>query len=292
KENINFFINLNVENNITKNDLKIYFDNKNTRKVLINNKKPDSNYLYKIINTIIYYPAEINYLNLYPIFRRNLIDRSIFLIDNDYLNDIKLYNKILQNRNLYLKENKNYFDPWIDQHIKYSEKIIKKRILFIERINDVFSSLLKDKKVSEKYELKYKKYDIETIKEYLYKKFKVLEKKEKIKGFTLFGPHVDNFIFCIDGQNISDISSEGQKKYFLLFYKYSQYLDYIKYNDDYPILLFDDYSSELDSKRKNSFFDNLFNENCQIFLTTTDLPKNIKVCANLYEVKNGQFNII
>ncbi|MCW8858947.1 MAG: DNA replication and repair protein RecF, partial [Deltaproteobacteria bacterium] len=136
----NFFIEVNCINNLSNNNLKIYLDKKNNKKILLNNKKPEAINLFKTINTIIYYPSEINLLSLYPLFRRNLIDRSIFFIDNQYINEIKKYNKILKQRNFFLKKEDNKYDPWKDQLIEYSVKIIKRRIEYINRINGKFKS--------------------------------------------------------------------------------------------------------------------------------------------------------
>lgn len=292
KDKSNLNIDIDIKNKITKNNLKISFDKQNKKNIKINNNKPEFKNLYNIINIIFYYPAEINYLNLYPIYRRNLIDRSIFHIDNNYIYDIRKYNKILKNRNIFLKNKKVSYDPWIDQLINCSINIIKKRIDYINRINKKFNILFLNKIIEEKYFIKYKLYEIDSIKNDLYNRFKDVEYKEKLNGYTLFGPHTDNFNFFINDNNIKNYSSEGQKKFFLLSYKYSQSLDYIDYHKENPIMLFDDYSTELDNYRKNSYFNTLLNSKSQIFITTTRIPDNIPIDTTIFEVKNGCIQLL
>ena len=54
--------------------------------------------------------------------------------------------------------------------------------------------------------------------------------------------------------------------------------------NEYPILLLDDFMSELDEKRKNNFLNNM--EKMQIIITCTDDININKI--NKYKVKSGE----
>jgi DNA replication and repair protein RecF len=287
KNNLN--INLDVVNNNVNNNIKIFLDNKNKKNIIINNKKPDESIFYKILNSIIYYPDEIIYLKTYPLYRRNLIDRSIFFINNEYIYLFKKYLKCLKQRNIFLKLRNNQNDIWRDNLIEYASLIIKERITYINKINDILSSYY-DYKLNELYSIKYSNYKDEKIKDYLLIKFKKNEKKEKECGYTLVGPHIDDFTFTLNDNDINKYSSEGQKRSFLLCYKQAQLKLYKDIYGYYPVLLFDDMGSELDLSRKTSFFYKILENSGQVFITTMDIPDIANKDIKIFKVDNGNFS--
>jgi len=285
----NLFINIAIINNEVTNTLKISLNNKNIKKISINNKKPDNKNFYRFLNSIIYFPDEISYLKNYPAYRRNLIDRSIFFIDNNYINIFKKYTKCLKQRNIFLKS-ADENDIWKDQLIEYAYLIINKRIDYVEKINNYLNFLNKKDKTKEKYSVEYNKYKKERIKDDLFINFKKNNLKEKKYGFTLTGPHIDDFIFSVNNNNINKYSSEGQKRSLLLSYKQAQLLDYKDIYGYYPILLFDDMGSELDSSRKTNIFNRILDDSGQVFITTMDIPDTDKNKTKIFEVDNGDFS--
>ena len=131
------------------------------------------------------------------------------------------------------------------------------------------------------------------MKSYLAHEFQHLitfNQKERKYGFTLTGPHIDDFIFSINNNNINMYSSEGQKRSLLLNYKQAQLLDYNDNYGYYPILLFDDMGSELDSYRKTNIFNRILNNSGQVFITTMDIPEINKDKTTIFEVVDGHFS--
>lgn len=287
-KNNKFSINTIIKNNKVSNNLKISLDYKNSKKIILNNKKPENKNIYKILNSIIYYPDEISYLNAYPSYRRNLIDKSIFYIDNEYINIFRKYTKCLKQRNIFLKSTDNDNDIWKDQLIEYGYSLITERIGYIDKINNYFNMLICKNEIKENYSIEYSKYNIKNIKDDLFNKFLAYENKEKKYGYTLVGPHLDDFSFLVDGNNINKYSSEGQKRSLLLSYKQAQLLDYKDNYGYYPILLFDDIGSELDSSRRKTIFEKIVDNSGQIFITTTDFPDNNS--NKIFEVNQGEFS--
>ncbi len=277
-----FKITLNV-NNITSNKIECFLNKKNSKEIKINNKKPTRYQLYDLLSCIIIFNDEISYLKFYPSYRRNFIDRSIFNIENDYLELVRKYEKILKQRNAYLKNNQ-IKDIWVDQLIKYGSLIINKRISYIKIINDI----IRNNKENENYILSYSVSENVNTTDILYDKYLKLKEKEKILGYTLFGPHTDDFNFLIDGQDFRKFSSEGQKLSFLLNLKYSQLTYFENMKKKSPVLIFDDIGKELDLKRKKDIFDKYFNKNCQIFITSTNIDC-FTEDSKTFRVEQGHF---
>ena len=290
-ENLN--IELIVTNNGVDNRLKVNLDRKNFKKITLNNKNPDS-YIYKNLNTIIYYPDEISLLKNNPSYRRNIIDKSIFFINNEYINIYRKYIKCLKQRNIFLKnknieKNKNT-DVWRDQLIEYGFLIINERTNYIARINNIFKKLEISKKISEIYTLKYEDYGGKNIKDELLKKFEKNRNKELKYGYSLAGPHLENFNFYINNNDINKYSSEGQKRSLLLSYKQAQLLDYKEHKGFYPILLLDDIGTELDDSRRNNIYNKLLADSGQVFITTINLPNIALDKTAILKVENGIFS--
>ncbi|MFK5925164.1 MAG: AAA family ATPase [Desulfuromusa sp.] len=175
-----FTIDMDISNNKVDNNLKIFIDN----------KKPTNHLFYRVLNSIIYYPDEISYLKIYPEYRRNLIDRSIFYINKEYINIFKKYLKCLKQRNIFLKIEDHRNDVWKDQLIEYAYLIICERISYIENINIYFETLYETSKIKEKYKIYYNKYKKEKIKDSLFKMFIKNEIKEKkIWLYTRWTPY-------------------------------------------------------------------------------------------------------
>ncbi|NOY12729.1 MAG: DNA replication/repair protein RecF, partial [Deltaproteobacteria bacterium] len=69
-------VELNINKYFVKNSIKLSIS-KDKKIISVDNKKINNNKNYfKNINVIIFHPDEVNYIGSYPVFRRNLIDRS------------------------------------------------------------------------------------------------------------------------------------------------------------------------------------------------------------------------
>ena len=214
KSSKKLFLNTCVLNNKVNNDIRINLEKNNIKKISVDGKKVNTNEFYKILNCIIYYPDEISYLKFYPEYRRNHIDKSIFYIENKYLKIYQKYIKCLKQRNNFLKINNADLnnDIWKDQLIEYGSEIINYRYNYVMCINNKLNIIYGSNNINEKYSIVYDKYDFKNLKDDLYKKFKSSEEKELKYGYSLVGPHTDDFMFCLNDKDIKIYSSEGQKK--------------------------------------------------------------------------------
>ena len=93
-------------------------------------------------------------------------------------------------------------------------------------------------------------------------------KLDIIKGHTTKGIHRDDFIIYINKKEVGHFGSQGQNRTAMLSLKLSELQ--VIYDDigEYPILLLDDFMSELDSKRRESFLNNI--KDIQVIITCTE----------------------
>ena len=89
-----------------------------------------------LLPSIIFSPEEINLIRAYPIGRRNLLDRAIYLTQAGYANLVREYQRQLRQRNQLLKERHTdrEIKPWTEGLIKNGAKLRRVRINYLKRL--------------------------------------------------------------------------------------------------------------------------------------------------------------
>ena len=111
-------------------------------------------------------------------------------------------------------------------------------------------------------------------------------KLDIIKGFTTKGIHRDDFVIYINKKEVGIFGSQGQNRTAMLSLKLSELQ--VIYDDigEYPILLLDDFMSELDCKRRENFLNHI--KNIQVIITCTEKITLEKLNYFSYNVINGE----
>ncbi len=289
-----FSIAMRYEHNSLTNLLKINYYNKH-KNIIYNNKKmrnPAAH--YKKFITILFSNEDMQLINGSPAVRRIFIDRLLSHISDEYHYIIKRYTKIIKNRNLELKTG-NDPSKWNEVYLNYALKIVNARLSFLKILNKYFSTIINTLYGAElKPELYYllnnkiiKPAELYTRHSYLQAGDNFLE-IEKIKKNTVFGPHKDDLLFKINGMDLKDFGSQGQKRIFIYALKFTIF-KYLKSSfDNEPILLLDDIFSDLDNIRIKNFFNYL--EKCsQVFLSSANyfILKDHISNFDLFSIKNN-----
>ena len=242
------------------------------------------------INVVIFTPDDIEIIKDGPQKRRRFLDMMISSLRPNYMHLLNSYNKILEQRNNYLRqiklENKNpaMLDIWDEQLSEYSFKIYEYRKYFIDKISnsieDIHSLITKSGKESIKIKYISNSKDQNSFLENL-KKSRAVDIK---KGFTATGVHRDDFMIYINGRPVSIFGSQGQQRTTILTLKLCELKIVKEEIGDSPILLLDDYMSELDEKRRKSFLENI--KGNQVIITCTDRI-DLENENSIYYVENG-----
>ncbi|NLV25529.1 MAG: DNA replication/repair protein RecF [Deltaproteobacteria bacterium] len=239
-------------------------------------------------------PEELALVDKGPSGRRALLDRAVFLMENDYLDKFRRFYFVLKTRNLLLRQNKNQkeLDVWTESFIETAVSIIHSRNLFLKNVirdwNDINGYLTGN---HDSIEIDHQEVDKNEIEIVLRNKIKKSYNREREVGYTIVGPHTEGPVFLLNGKQLRNFASQGQKKSFLLSFKITQILNYQKKNKKTPILLLDDFGSDLDIKRQKNFFEMVYGKVKQIFFTTND-EKILKNCGissdNEIYIKQGK----
>lgn len=226
---------------------------------------------------VLFEPNDLRLLNGSPSRRRQFIDRFISQLDIFYTNALHKYDRALKQRNNLLKRpfsSKDEIFAWDVALSEYGTYIIEKRIAFIEEINrhinDEYNKIAKSKDfVSVHYSNTY----IGDIKQKILNDLHNSYERDIVIGFTSVGPHRHDVIFKFNDSPALDVASRGEVRSIVLALKYLEVDIIKKIVDKKPIILLDDVFSELDDERQKS----LLSTGYQVIITSTKLPKNIKV---------------
>ena len=246
------------------------------------------------LNIVMFSPDDIEILKSGPAKRRRFLNVMISQLRPKYLYNLNMYLKTLEQRNYYLRqikiENKNpeMLEIWDEKLAEYGEQVYLYRNEFIEKIKNKIQEIHKN--ITEEKETIKIKYISDCENKEKYKE--ELKKSREIdiqKGFTTKGIHRDDFYIFINGKQVNIYGSQGQNRTVILSLKLTE-LEIMKEEiGEYPVLLLDDFMSELDSKRRENFLKYI--RYAQITITCTDeFTINEKLCkkfkVNMGNVEN------
>lgn len=272
--NGNIKYNIEDKKNILLNDIKL-----NKTSELLGN-----------IYVVLFNPNDINILKQGPAYRRKFLNIMISQLRPNYVFLLNNYMKVLEQRNAYLRqikyENKKseLLDIWDEKLSDLGEKIYLYRKDFIEKIikkiNVIHENITNKKEVIKIIYIS----NCDNKEKYL-ERLKNNRRIDIQKGFTSLGVHRDDFSIIINDKPVNIYGSQGQQRTVIISLKLSELEIIYDEIGEKPILLLDDFMSELDKGRRNALLENI-KEN-QIIITCTDKLE-LKSEANFLKVENGK----
>ena len=271
----------NIEINYEKKDRegKININISDKKVILVNDIKINKlSELLGNVNIVIFTPDDMSILKDGPSKRRKFLNMMIGQLRSNYLYNLNMYDKTLEQRNNYLKQNASNIDMleiWDEKLAEYGSKVYEYRAEFINKIKEKIGDIHKEISPSEEIKIHYIS-DCENKEKYLNKLISNRNIDLK-KGYTSVGIHRDDFKVFINGEEVNIYGSQGQNRTAILSLKMTE-LNII-YEDigEAPILLLDDFMSELDEKRISNFLKNI--KDIQVIIT----------CTKKLQMKNATF---
>ncbi len=257
---------------------------KNQKDVSINRAKINKTSLLIGLFPIVILTSEQSAVTIgTPADRRQFIDFVLSQSSRTYLENLINYRRILRQRNKILSEIQSTLsedscaiEPWNENLVKIGTAVMKKRIEFISDFQSMMvDSYAQIAGTNERpiimYEPSFECGDnnaeamISLFSQALRDRFS----DERRTGYSLVGPHRDEFVFYINNLNARNYASQGQHKTLLVALKMAEFY-YLKDRcNEVPILLLDDVFSELDQHRSKCLLETAANIG-QTFVTSTD----------------------
>lgn len=255
---------------------------------------------------VLFCPEHLSIIKEGPALRRSFLDVAISQIRPLYMKSLQRYATILKERNALIKdaeENRGTFNSTIDL---FSEQLAQEaavitgyRVRYIEKLKKYvakcFSEMTGERespnleyisscKLSEE-----ECFDVEKCRAAYRSLYSSHHDREIGAGSTLWGIHKDDMEIYINGNRARIFASQGQQRSLSLALKLAEG-EIIKdeCGGDYPVFLFDDVLSELDSGRRQYLLSNLKDK--QVILTCCE--NNCINADRLISVSQGKFELI
>ena len=281
-----------VEYNKSDRDGKIKIEIENKKNISVNGiKLKKLSELLGNINIVIFTPDDIDILKGGPQKRRRFLDVMISQLKPNYMHILNLYLKTLEQRNNYLRQikfenkNENMLEIWDEKLAEYGIKIFEYRNEFINKIKNKIENI-HNKITNNKEKIKIEYISNCKKKQEFLEILKNRRKLDIIKGYTTKGIHRDDFLVYVNDTLVNVYGSQGQHRTAILSLKLAELNVVYDEIGEYPILLLDDFMSELDEKRKINFLENI--KNAQVIITCTEKIdiENLKYFS--YNIQDGK----
>jgi DNA replication and repair protein RecF len=174
------------------------------------------------------------------------------------------------------KENNTALEPWNENLVRVGTVLIKKRMEFVKDFQSlVINSYVTLAGTAEQPDISYlPSFDCiadsrEAIQTIFHQALQDYFQEERRIGYSLVGPHRDEFVFQINKLDVRNFASQGQHKTFLVALKMAEFFYLKERCNETPILLLDDVLSEMDGYRSQRLLEAVA-ELGQVFITSTD----------------------
>ncbi len=251
--------------------------------------------------SVIFTPRDVELSSGPPSGRRVYLDYTAAQVSPGFLADLKEYRKALKQRNSLLRAaaaggilDDTQLGVWDEALARKGAAVVRGRAEILEVIGERASSIFAEVLNREDgLELAYRcSYDQETGgEESLRAALLAARENEKKRGYTLAGPHYDDVMMKIDGEDVRKFASQGRKRLLAVVLKLAQADVIMSRRGERPVVLLDDIFSELDPGIVSGVR-KMLSDRYQSFITSPrgeDFPGDIPG-AFRYEVEKGVFS--
>ena len=218
--------------------------------------------------------------------RRKFLDTLLSQINGDYLQQLIVYTKVLQQRNGYLKQsaqsqtrNNSLLEVLDEQLMKAGNYIYETRRAFLPQFQQQvlqFYQQIAGKKeaVSISYESQLHHSSFEEL-------LHQSRDRDYLLQRTNYGIHKDDLVLKLNDEAFKATASQGQRKSLLFGLKLAE-AETIKDNKGfYPLLLLDDVFEKLDTQRMHNLLEHVCCQQAQVFITDPNEERVKKVFEEL-----------
>ncbi|MEO5969856.1 MAG: DNA replication/repair protein RecF [Bdellovibrionia bacterium] len=253
-------------------------------------------------HTVTFNPSDHDLIRGNPSTRRAYLDQVLAAENSRYLVALQKYQRVLSQRNALLKSSPNATAEalfgFTEQLCKHGSFITHERLKWLQRVETTLNSMAsKITNHSEGLRMIYLSNwvpncenlslnnnslgaihftgqaqlpSLELLEQSFWVRVSAFEAVERRTGYSVVGPHRDDWTFFMNGQVLKGHGSQGEVRSALLALKLSEIALFRKETGHRPLFLLDDFSSELDEKRRSFLLDFLLETDLQTFITTTE----------------------
>ena len=245
--------------------------------------------LFSAIRAVAFCPEDLKFVKESPSYRRNFIDLEICRLVPSYIEVLKNYRNICNQKNRVLKgkDAEKLIDVYNEQMTETAGIIYSNRKKYMEKACNRANLLLKDmgKDTKFSYSMEDAIYDGD-LKENIRDGLEKIRAREIEERCSLFGPHRTNITFNLNGKDTREYASQGEAGTLAVALKFAAAELIEEKIDEYPVLILDDVFSFLDDHRQRWVMEK--SKGHQTFISiASESPENLPA-EKTYFLKNGQ----
>ncbi|RIV17644.1 DNA replication/repair protein RecF [Alicyclobacillaceae bacterium I2511] len=259
------------------------------------------------LQVVLFAPEDLSLVKGGPSVRRRFIDIELGQSQPAYLYHLGQYARTLQQRNALLKQfahgtrDEEYLSVFDQPLAEHGAQVWLRRSRFLLRMSELVQHTYATLSSSREHltldydcslpgvDLLHNSTSVTALSEAFQNALRQKHELDCRQGHTSLGPHRDDLLFFLDGQNVQSYASQGQQRTIVLALRLAE-IDLLREEaGEYPVLLLDDVLSELDNQRQQNLV-LAMSEKVQIILTTANfiqLPKTMTQQARLFQVCSG-----
>jgi DNA replication and repair protein RecF len=188
--------------------------------------------------------------------RRRFFDQTLVLSDLSFLDSLRNYRKIMRERNLCLRDNRDDLLDVYDLQLAGQGLILQdRRARMVGEIDARFGALLAEISGAEQaVKIRYRSsWDGLGTMEKVLEHLALRRERDRLLGATTSGPHRDLCTYVKDGRDYSHVASTGQLRLCALALRVAQARFLSESTARRPVFLVDDVLLELDPEKKKAF---------------------------------------
>lgn len=255
----------------------------NRKTIRLDEKRMSSASKYPLMGmSVSFVPDDLYLLKGGPDGRRQFFDDLALCVDPQNFQIYKNFQKALKQRNGLLKQIKeglassDQLEIWTSAYVSSAQAVYKLRQALLKKMEAslclIYQSLFGvSEQIGIRYEHGFERDDFDDMD--FYARLARRQDAEMAVGYTLVGPHRDDFKFFINGLEVKASASQGQTRSLVIALKISQVELVRQQRQVDPLLLLDDIISELDEQRVQALVRYLANYSGQLFVTTAEAAK-------------------
>lgn len=206
-----------------------------------------------VLQAFAYSAARLEILRGGPDERRRFLDRGIASVKPAYLTELARYSRVLKQRNALLQNiarggaRETMLEAWDLELLSAAQPVVERRAAYGKAVEARFREIV----AAHDYHIRslqmtYRPSGFASGTVDDLRALRAHRRREVAAGFTLVGPHRDDFEFTIQGNPADEILSSGELKMTVLFLKFAKMILYRDEIDETPVFLLDDLDAELD----------------------------------------------
>jgi len=252
------------------------------------------------LRVVLFSPEDLELVLGSPSVRRRYLDISLSQIDQAYLRSLSRYVRLLEQRNSLLKQIaakpsrdrraiEEQLAYWDEQLVIHGSYVLVARLRYVHRLagalNGHFRSLaVSDLPLSLEYQSTVPLPDplrervvldsLPDAQARINQRFQSalhgIRDDELRRGMTLIGPHRDDLVYTLAGEELAAFGSRGMQRLAVVATKLAEIDAFCGATGELPVLLLDDVLSELDQEHQDRLLQSLSGVPAQRFVTATD----------------------